>query len=528
MSNLSIKTREEYEESECSEGSIVDTSLLNCDPPITVGPITNCDAKYAKCGHWTTCDKECGKEKSFQPSKLCGSRGAPYGPYGPWNKKGPATFISPKLDFLKKVYPTHFVKRKSCSQPLSKLTPWPLSGSCRYAGRPYGPCRPSGAYKSRGPFGVWVCKYWPSCYRPQTPIQKCWPRMKSGYRPKTPCHRPLFRPCTPCINYSPAILFLDKHKPICLKKMFCLRLFKLSSGVSTLNRAFSITLTSEFRQIPTKRLSLLKHVKVTAFYCTQVKKNILATKTVKGTTYLQEAYVKRKEKFKEKKQQIEENIRDTKTRVRVKVEEVIERENIFTIPNWLCVGRIFMSPYLGYVIIQNEFALAMGLMIAAGLTDLADGYIARNWKGQKSNFGSFLDPLADKCLMGTLVVSLGYCNLMPLWLAATILFRDVFLIAAAFVIRYRSLPPTHRTWTRYFDATHATAQLAPTFTSKVNTAVQLFAVAASLGAPIWNYVDHSALHGLWYLTGVTTAAAAISYLVKKDTYKYLRREIKRK
>lgn len=259
-----------------------------------------------------------------------------------------------------------------------------------------------------------------------------------------------------------------------------------------------------------------------------IERNEFAIKTVKNTELLQEALVKKKQQFREQTQKIQENIRDTKAKVREKVEEVIEHENIFTIPNALCIGRIAMSPYLGYVIIQGEFPLAVGLMVAAGLTDFADGYIARNWKGQKSNFGSFLDPLADKCLMATLVVSLGYCNLMPLWLASMILFRDVFLIAAAFVIRYKSLPETHRTLARYFDASHVTAQLAPTFISKVNTGVQLFAVAASLGAPVWNYIDHPALHGLWYLTGMTTLAAAISYMVKKDTYKYLRREMKRK
>lgn len=265
-----------------------------------------------------------------------------------------------------------------------------------------------------------------------------------------------------------------------------------------------------------------------SFYCTQVKKNDIAISTVKSHELLQEALENKKQQLQVKKKQIQENIRDTKTKVRVKVEEVIVRENILTVPNFLCIGRIAMSPYLGYVIIQNDFKLAVGLMVFAGFTDLADGWIARHWKSQASKFGSFLDPLADKCLMATLVVSLGYCNLMPLWLAVTILFRDVFLIAAAFVIRYKSLPSTHRTLSSYFDATHVTAQLEPTFISKVNTAVQLFTVAASLGAPVWEYVDHPALHGLWYLTGATTVAAAISYIVKKDTYKYLQREMKRK
>ena len=312
--------------------------------------------------------------------------------------------------------------------------------------------------------------------------------------------------------------------------MLPLRVFKCSSQLVGLQKLCNVNVIKSEFHLPTSLNSrkLKRYLTSSAFYCTQIKKNDLAIKTVKRTELFQEALVKKKQQLHEKKQQIKENIRDTRTKVREKVEEVIERENIFTIPNALCIGRIIMSPYLGYVIVQGDFSLAMGLMVAAGFTDLADGWIARNWKGQKSNFGSFLDPLADKCLMATLVVSLGYCNLMPLWLAVTILSRDIFLIAAAFVIRYKSLPDTHKTVSRYFDATHVTAQLAPTFISKVNTAVQLITVGATLGAPVWNYIDHPALHGLWYLTGATTVAAAISYMVKKDTYKYIRREMKKK
>lgn len=277
------------------------------------------------------------------------------------------------------------------------------------------------------------------------------------------------------------------------------------------------------RVLFTNRWRVSGCIAVNASSSAQVKKSNLSIKTVKSADILQEALEKKKQQLKEKRQQIQDNIRDKKT----KVEEVIERENIFTIPNFLCIGRIAMSPYLGYTIIQSDYKLAIGLLIFAGLTDFADGYIARNWEGQKSNFGSFLDPLADKTLVASLVVSLTYSNLMPLWLTSIIIFRDVFLIAAAFVIRYNSLPPEHRTLTKYFDATHVTAQLAPTFISKVNTAVQLFTIAASLGAPVFDYGDHVMLQSLWYLTGITTAAAALSYWTqRKNTYKYLRKSSK--
>lgn len=194
-----------------------------CNPAKTVGPLGkryDHFAKYAPCGHWSTCKEDCGEEKYFEACELCPSKGetkfslpgicfklwkcfaAPFGPYGPWSKKGPATFISPRADYIKKVFP----KNKICkisdgnAQPMGDLGPWPLSGSCRYAGRPYGPCRPFGAFKSRGPFGAWSCKEWPEYLRPNTPRQPCWKPTKGGRRPCTPCHRPLFRPCKPSYN----------------------------------------------------------------------------------------------------------------------------------------------------------------------------------------------------------------------------------------------------------------------------------------------------------------------------------------
>lgn len=245
-------------------------------------------------------------------------------------------------------------------------------------------------------------------------------------------------------------------------------------------------------------------------------------KTVKGSReILEDVLAKNKANLKERQGRLVKDLRETQSKVRERVEGIIERENILTIPNLLCFGRGVMSPYLGYVIIDQDYRLAMGLLLFAGLTDLLDGQIARRWPSQMSRFGSFLDPLADKLLMGSVVISLTYVELMPLWLTSIIVFRDVFLIGAGFVIRYRSLPPP-KTLTRYFDASHATAQLAPTFISKVNTAVQLATVTISLGAPIWDYVDHPVLQGLWALTGLTTAAAAVSYLTAKDTYKFLR------
>lgn len=52
-----------------------------------------------------------------------------------------------------------------------------------------------------------------------------------------------------------------------------------------------------------------------------------------------------------------------------------QRENVLTIPNILCVTRIAMSPYLGYVILQDRYHLALGLLVFAGITDLVRNII---------------------------------------------------------------------------------------------------------------------------------------------------------
>lgn len=78
-------------------------------------------------------------------------------------------------------------------------------------------------------------------------------------------------------------------------------------------------------------------------------------------------------KVKQQKDHLIQGIRDKKTQVQKKVremEEIVERENIVTIPNILCVARSAFAPYIGYVIVQGDYQLAFGLLVFAGITDL--------------------------------------------------------------------------------------------------------------------------------------------------------------
>jgi len=141
-------------------------------------------------------------------------------------------------------------------------------------------------------------------------------------------------------------------------------------------------------------------------------------------------------------------------------------DRVWTIPNILTFARIGTSPIIGYLIINHHYPAALSLFILSGFTDLIDGWIARRYPSQASALGSFLDPFADKMLVGFVVISLAYVNLIPLWLLALILSRDIAIMCVAGYLRVKSVPPP-RTLKKILNMKNATVQLYPTFISKV-------------------------------------------------------------
>ncbi|RPD52851.1 hypothetical protein L226DRAFT_495916 [Lentinus tigrinus ALCF2SS1-7] len=193
------------------------------------------------------------------------------------------------------------------------------------------------------------------------------------------------------------------------------------------------------------------------------------------------------------------------------------RENIYTFPNLLTVSRIIACPVLGLAIVNDNFYLATGLLVYAGLTDLVDGYLARRFKMQ-SVMGTILDPAADKILMTTLTVTLAMKDLIPVPVAAIILGRDVLLSLAAFYIRYTSLPPP-KTFTRYWDFSIPSAEVRPTMISKVNTALQLLLMGTATVSPILPVDISVPLGALQWIVAGTTIWSGASYLFARDGFR---------
>lgn len=90
----------------------------------------------------------------------------------------------------------------------------------------------------------------------------------------------------------------------------------------------------------------------------------------------------------------------------------LKREDIYTIPNYLTLARLALSPLILYLITINAYTSALAVLSFAAVTDVLDGWIARTWKCGTA-LGSVLDPLADKVLMSVLVVGLSSVGLIP-------------------------------------------------------------------------------------------------------------------
>ncbi|KAH8879400.1 hypothetical protein GQ53DRAFT_756024 [Thozetella sp. PMI_491] len=197
-------------------------------------------------------------------------------------------------------------------------------------------------------------------------------------------------------------------------------------------------------------------------------------------------------------------------------------ENIYTLPNILTVSRLIAAPFIGYCILHDHHAWALGLFAYAGVTDLLDGWIARRWN-LGTVVGTIIDPMADKMLMTVLTVALAAKGALPVWLAAIILGRDVGLGIAAIYYRWISLPPP-KTFSRYWDFSLPSAEVHPTTISKYNTALQLGLMGLTTMAPVVPLEMGVPLGIMQYIVAATTVWSGASYVYSKDAVKILSKQ----
>lgn len=167
------------------------------------------------------------------------------------------------------------------------------------------------------------------------------------------------------------------------------------------------------------------------------------------------------------------------------------------IPNLISLARLLIVPVVIWLILDGDLLIAFWLFVAAGVSDAVDGYIAKRFHAH-SVLGGFLDPLADKALLVSVYVALGYKGYLENWLVIMVVFRDLLIIGGALL----------------FHTITQSLAMAPLTISKINTAAQIVLAAVMLAAGGFG-IDYGWVRdALVYLVAATTLASGAAYVVR--------------
>ncbi|WP_344266761.1 CDP-alcohol phosphatidyltransferase family protein [Streptomyces sodiiphilus] len=124
----------------------------------------------------------------------------------------------------------------------------------------------------------------------------------------------------------------------------------------------------------------------------------------------------------------------------------IQTHRVFTVPNILSMARLLGVPLFLLLVLSPVFdgpnldGWALLVLAASGISDYLDGKLARRWN-QVSALGRVLDPAADRLYILATLVGLTWRDILPLWLTALLLARELVLLVAVIVLDRRGYAP---------------------------------------------------------------------------------------
>ena len=156
------------------------------------------------------------------------------------------------------------------------------------------------------------------------------------------------------------------------------------------------------------------------------------------------------------------------------------------IPNLLTLLRVLLIPLLVIFLMEGRKDYALMVFMAAAVSDGLDGFIARVFR-QKTQFGAYIDPIADKLLIGTSYVTLAILDVMPGWMAVLVVSRDVIILVgiAILLLNDRDI------------------SISPVIDSKLTTLLQLLLVIYFLGYETLPFPAQLKNYLLFFTAGMT-------------------------
>jgi cardiolipin synthase len=160
---------------------------------------------------------------------------------------------------------------------------------------------------------------------------------------------------------------------------------------------------------------------------------------------------------------------------------------------------VLAIPVFLILLTDLRYREALGVFVAAGITDALDGAIAR-LTHTKTTLGAYLDPAADKLLLMSAFVTLAFMQMVPMWLTVIVLSRDVMLVVGYFLL---------------FTMTQHAMEVKPSVIGKLSTFLQICSVTLVLVSLVgWHRVPPTATTICFLLTGLVTATAGLQYMVR--------------
>jgi cardiolipin synthase len=168
-----------------------------------------------------------------------------------------------------------------------------------------------------------------------------------------------------------------------------------------------------------------------------------------------------------------------------------------SLPNLITVGRIVLVPVVIWAIASGNMLLAFWLFVAAGISDAVDGFLAKRLNAQ-TEFGAYLDPLADKALLMSIYVTLSIEGLLPRWIVIAVVSRDIMIMGAVVLSWVMNRP----------------VEIHPLIVSKLNTTAQIALAALVLASSGFKFDAGQAKDVALVLAGGLTVISAAAYLVE--------------
>ena len=172
----------------------------------------------------------------------------------------------------------------------------------------------------------------------------------------------------------------------------------------------------------------------------------------------------------------------------------------FNLPNSLTVLRILLVPVFVGLLLYENYDVALLTLLVAAFTDGLDGAVAR-LTDQRTRLGEYLDPLADKLLLTSAIITLSIVHFIPLWAVIVVVSRDAILLTGTLIA----------------NLTDTVINIAPTFWGKSTTLAQIgYVVALLLQAT--GRISSLITEPLLVLMILLTVGSGVHYLMRGIQY----------